>query len=208
MFAPLPELIDPWRAVEAGAEFRGSLSLARMARLRESLREPTGEARFRLTFTRDPEGRGVLDGEIEARLILTCQRCLEALEYPVRTTLDLVLVSGLDEAGLLPEDLDPLLVPEEPLRLADLIEDELLLALPQIARHEPGDCPVGGEPWTAASDERRAGEGVNPFAVLGALRQAAIHEPERESAATPDPAPGLASEQAPNQAPDQARDRG
>lgn len=192
MFAPLPELIDPWRAVEAGAEFRGSLPLARMARLRESLREPTGEARFRLTFTRDPEGRGVLDGEIEARLILTCQRCLEALEFPVLTTLDLVLVSGLDEAGLLPEDLDPLLVPEEPLRLADLIEDELLLALPQIPRHEPGACPVGGGLWTAVSDERRAGEGANPFAVLGALKRAAIHEPEQESAAAPDPAPDQA----------------
>lgn len=202
MFAPLPELIDPWRAVEAGAEFRGSLPLARMARLRESLREPTGEARFRLTFTRDPEGRGVLDGEIEARLILTCQRCLEALEFLVLTTLDLVLVSGLDEAGLLPEDLDPLLVPEEPLRLADLIEDELLLALPQIPRHEPGACPAGGGRWTAASNERRAGEGANPFAVLGALKRAAIHEPERESATAPDPAP----DQAPNQAPDQARD--
>ena len=192
MFAPLPELIDPWRAVEAGAEFRGSLPLARMARLRESLREPIGEARFRLTFTRDPEGRGVLDGEIEARLILTCQRCLEALEFPVLTTLDLVLVSGLDEAGLLPEDLDPLLVPEEPLRLADLIEDELLLALPQIPRHEPGACPAGGGRWTAASDERRAGEGANPFAVLGALKRAAIHEPERKSAAAPDPAPDQA----------------
>ena len=196
MFAPLPELIDPWRAVEAGAEFRGSLPLARMARLRESLREPTGEARFRLTFTRDPEGRGVLDGEIKARLILTCQRCLEALEFPVLTTLDLVLVSGLDEAGLLPEDLDPLLVPEEPLRLADLIEDELLLALPQIPRHESGACPAGGGRWTAVSDEQRAGEGANPFAVLGTLKRASIHEPERESATAPDPAP------------DQARDGG
>ena len=192
MFAPLPELVDPWRAVEAGAEFRGSLPLARMARLREVLRESAGEARFRLAFSRDLEGRGVLGGEIEARLVLTCQRCLEALEFPVLTTLDLVLVSGLDEAGLLPEDLDPLLVPAEPLRLADLIEDELLLALPQIPRHEPGACPAGGGRWTAVSDEQRAGEGANPFAVLGTLKRAAIHEPERESATAPDPAPDQA----------------
>ena len=170
MFAPLPELVDPWRAVEAGAEFRGSLPLARMARLREALRESAGEARFRLAFSRDLEGRGVLGGEIEARLVLTCQRCLEALEFPVLTTLDLVLVSGLDEAGLLPEDLDPLLVPAEPLRLADLIEDELLLALPQIPRHDPGECPAGGRGWTALAEEWPAGEGAHPFAVLGDLK--------------------------------------
>jgi uncharacterized protein len=185
MFAPLPQLIDPWRAVEAGAEFRGSLPLGRMARLREALRASAGEARFRLAFSRDQEKRGVLGGEIEARLILTCQRCLEALEFPVLITLDLVLVSGLDEAGLLPEDLDPLLVSAEPLRLADLIEDELLLALPQIPRHEPGECPAIGQGWTAGAEEQPA-TGSHPFAVLGDLKRKPAREPDRESAQEPD----------------------
>lgn len=188
MFAPLPELIDPWRAVEAGAEFRGSLPLARMARLRDSLRASAGEARFHLTFSRDPEGRGLLQGEIEASLVLTCQRCLEALEFPVLITLDLALVSGLDEAGLLPEDLDPLLVSAEHLRLADLIEDELLLALPQITRHEPGDCPAGGRDWTSEIAGQLAAEGPHPFAMLGDLRRGDVREPER------DPAPGLVAD--------------
>jgi uncharacterized protein len=170
MFAPTPELVDPWRAVEAGCGYSGSLPLARMARLQESLREAGGEASFRLSFSRDPEGRGILRGEIEARLVLTCQRCLEAMEVPVSTSMVLALVSGLDEAGRLPEDLDPLLVTAEPLRLADLIEDELLLALPLIPRHEPGECPAG-HALAAKGEERREEGPPCPFAILGELRR-------------------------------------
>lgn len=169
MSAQPPELIDPWRALDAGARYAGSLGLARMARLRESLRESDGEARFTLAFSRDPEGRGLVRGEIQARLILTCQRCLEAMALPVQASLELALVTGLDQARLLPEDLDPLLVTEETLRLADLIEDELLLALPQIPMHDPGACPQGqggGEEEGAQGPD----EAPHPFAILRALK--------------------------------------
>lgn len=170
MFAPTPELVDPWRAVEAGCDYSGSLPLARMARLQEALREALGEASFRLSFSRDLEGRGILRGEIDARLVLTCQRCLEAMEVPVSLSMVLALVSGLEEAGRLPEDLDPLLVTSEPLRLADLIEDELLLALPLIPRHEPGACPAS-HVLAAKGEERREEGPPRPFAILGELRR-------------------------------------
>jgi uncharacterized protein len=169
MFSPHPELIDPWRAVAMGAEYTGTLALSSLPRLVESLRNPAGEAGFKLIFARDPEGRGVLTGEIEARLILTCQRCLGAMTLAVRSPLSLALVSGLDEALLLPEELDPLLVPEEPLRLRDLIEDELLLALPQIARHEPGECDSGQGQVEKGEEAQGGAGGPHPFAILGAL---------------------------------------
>jgi uncharacterized protein len=170
MSSPLSELIDPWRAVEAGAEYAGSLPLARMPRLRESLREANGEAVYRLAFLRDLEGRGVLAGEIDALLVLTCQRCLGAMELEVKASIDLALVSGLDECRLLPEDLDPLLVTQESIRLPDLIEDELLLALPQIPMHEPGEC-ASDEGLAAANDAPEDSGRMHPFAILGALQR-------------------------------------
>jgi len=169
MSADLPELIDPWRALETEARYAGSLRLARMARLRESLREAEGEARFTLAFSRDLEGRGLVQGQIQARLILTCQRCLEALDLPVQAPLALALVTGLDEARLLPEDLDPLVVTGESLPLADLIEDELLLALPLIPMHDPGACPQarGQEEEEGAHQSEEA---PRPFAILSVLK--------------------------------------
>ncbi|MGB7550298.1 MAG: YceD family protein, partial [Chromatiaceae bacterium] len=120
-------------------------------------------------FARDLEGRGTLRGEIAARLVLTCQRCLGALTWDVNAPLELALISGLDEARLLPEELDPLLVSEASIRLLDLIEDELLLALPQIAMHEPGECaPPGQEAMEVGVELVDAGS-PHPFAILGAL---------------------------------------
>ncbi len=169
MSSPLPDLIDPWRAVDAGAEFEGALPLSGLPRLAESLRETAGEVGYRLAFARDLEGRGNLRGEIVARLVLTCQRCLGAMEWDVTAPLDLALISGLGEARLLPEELDPLLVSEASIRLLDLIEDELLLALPQIAMHEPGECvPPGREAMTEGGEPAATGA-PNPFAILGVL---------------------------------------
>lgn len=169
MSSPLPDLIDPWRAVDAGAEFAGAWPLSGLPRLGESLRESGGEVGFRLAFARDLEGRGTLRGEIAARLVLTCQRCLGALAWDVKAPLELALISGLDEARLLPEELDPLLVSEASIRLLDLIEDELLLALPQIAMHEPGECVPPGPEVIAEGGEPVATGAPNPFAILGAL---------------------------------------
>lgn len=169
MSSPLPDLIDPWRAVDAGAEFEGAWPLSGLPRLRGSLREAAGEVGYRLVFARDLEGRGTLKGEIEAQLVLTCQRCLGPLEWDVTAPLGLALISGLDEARLLPEELDPLLVSEASIRLLDLIEDELLLALPQIAMHPPGDCVPPGPEAVAEGDYPADTGDVHPFAILGAL---------------------------------------
>ncbi len=169
MSSPLPDLIDPWRAVDAGAAFEGAWPLSDLPRLRESLREVVGKVGYRLVFARDLEGRGILRGDIEARLVLTCQRCLGALAWDVNAPLGLALISGLDEARLLPEELDPLLVSEASIRLLDLIEDELLLALPQIAMHEPGECVPPGWEARAEGGEPVAPGAPNPFAILGVL---------------------------------------
>jgi len=122
-----------------------------------------------LFFSRDAEGRGLISGTIRARLELSCQRCLEAVTQDFELHPHLSLVSGMDEARLLPAELDPLLVTEELISLPDIIEDELLLALPQIPMHDPGDCPRGAE---GAKVEKMAGEsqGIHPFAILGALK--------------------------------------
>lgn len=170
MSVPLPDFIDPWRAVDAGSEFEGVLPLSNLSRLGGFLKEAEGQVQYRLACSRDTQGYGVLSGEVRARVVLTCQRCMGPLDWEIASPLALALVSGLDEARLLPEELDPLLVSREPIRLPDLIEDELLLALPQIAMHEPGDCSPPGGREEGGNGQEGAGEKVHPFAKLGDWR--------------------------------------
>jgi uncharacterized protein len=136
--------------------------------VRSLLLEPAGDVTFRLAFSRDEERRAVVHCEVAASLTLRCQRCLEAMDHRVDSRLELALVTGLDEERLLPERYDPLPAGEPIIRPRDLIEDELLLDLPQIPMHDPELCA------TEIRDAARAQEGagaLSPFAALAELKR-------------------------------------
>jgi uncharacterized protein len=167
-----PDRIDPWRFADLGKEISGELPLDSFSRLSACLLKPAGNVNFRLVFGRDKERRAILNGWLKVVLSLQCQRCLEEVNLPVDIRLSVVFVQGLDEAEVLSEDLDPCLVADDQVQLRDLLEDELLLALPQVAMHEPGACaaPVSGvpseKPIKSSGQERE-----NPFAVLSELKR-------------------------------------
>ncbi|MCU7811544.1 MAG: DUF177 domain-containing protein, partial [Candidatus Thiodiazotropha sp. (ex Notomyrtea botanica)] len=84
----------------------------------------------------------------------------------------IAFVEGYDQAAQLPEELDPCIVEDGQVQFMDLIEDELLLMLPQVAMHKPDVCQ---KPLTEMADEKPAVQdaqtGENPFAVLSELKR-------------------------------------
>lgn len=175
MSRSVPELIDPHRAVEQRTAICGCVPIAEMGRLVRLLAEgDLGEACFELSFGRDAGGLRAVNGQVEARLPLTCQRCLDVVLVKVQARFQLALVEGLDEAARLPEAYEPLLPEEDRVRIRDLVEDELILSLPQVARHERGACagPLGNElepePGQALGEDEARG---NPFAALADLKR-------------------------------------
>ncbi|KPJ94933.1 MAG: hypothetical protein AMJ53_04110, partial [Gammaproteobacteria bacterium SG8_11] len=95
------------------------------------------------------------------------------------------VVASLAEARNLPENYEPLVADHGPLSLAELVEDEILLALPAIAMHaEP--CSMSGAK-NATVEQRKAADSMynpptadfivtdegkpNPFAVLADLKE-------------------------------------
>jgi uncharacterized protein len=100
---------------------------------------------------------------------LECQRCLRAVEVPLSIERSFLFVHGEDAAAQLDTDSeDDVLALTRALDLRELVEDELLLALPIVPRHDV--CPVPLVP-PAAVDEPLA-EKPNPFAALAALKGA------------------------------------
>jgi uncharacterized protein len=165
MSKDLPEIIDPFAFVEKKRIIEGSYPLACMERLRDVLSDASGEVRFRLEFGREDPVSAVR-GTIAAETRLQCQVCLSPMNYHVDASFALGLVSSIDEANLLTESFEPLLMGTEPtLRVLDLVEDELLLSLPQVPRHE--ECVGKGRSETPAAVEQPAT--VRPFADLGSL---------------------------------------
>ena len=103
----------------------------------------------------------------DTRLSLICQRCLGPLDTPVEAQRSFLFVADEDTAAQLDADSeDDVLALTRALDLRALVEDELLLALPLVPRHEA--CP---EPLPRDRDEALAEPPANPFAALSVLKR-------------------------------------
>lgn len=169
MFVGLPDSIDAWRAAGAGRIYSGRVELARLTRLLPSLADGEGSCEYRIAFERNEVGQALARVSASAELPLLCQRSLERFLLPVAIEQTLGLIrSEADEAGL-PPDAEPVLVPSDGmLQPLDLLEDELILALPALPTR-PGTAPV--EQRFGESTEAQAEARPNPFAALSALKQ-------------------------------------
>lgn len=162
----LPEALDAWRMVAARRGFEGIVPLASMTRLQDALADAEGAARVSVEFDRDPLQVPYVELRIEAELPLVCQRSLQRFLLPVRIVQRLGLVRDEAEDDALPEGYEALLLGDDGmLRPADLVEDELILAVP-VVPVAPGTEAVERD-WTASEAEQQR---ANPFAVLSSLK--------------------------------------
>jgi uncharacterized protein len=103
----------------------------------------------------------------EGRIPLVCQRCLGPVDTPIEADRSFLFVEGEDAAAALDADSeDDVLALTRALDLQALVEDELLLALPLVPRHDV--CP---EPLPLSHDDAPEEEKPNPFAALAALKR-------------------------------------
>ncbi|WP_455211181.1 YceD family protein [Kaarinaea lacus] len=135
MLNRLPEFINPLHFVDRRRGLKGTIAIDKMKRLASLLIESTGNAELEIQFDRDSAGLAIATGSVSAKLLLPCQRCLQPMEIEVDSQFTLGVVTSLSEARNLPENYEPLIVELDNLPLADLVEDEILLALPAIAMH-------------------------------------------------------------------------
>lgn len=166
MSAHLPEMLDAWRMVTARRGVEGRLPLSALTRLRDSLLDTEGEVRFALDFDRDELQVPYVELRIEAGLPLVCQRSLERFLLPVNIVQRLGLIRDEADEAALPPGYEPLLVPEDGmLRPSELVEDELILAIPVVPMAPGTDAMERDWPADEAEQER-----ANPFAALAALK--------------------------------------
>jgi uncharacterized protein len=169
MSTNLPETVDAVRMLSGRRCFDGRLPVTAFPRFAEALERGEGDVSYALEFGRDALGVDFLEIHASSTIWLTCQRSLEPYQHPLEVLQRLGLIRReTDEAGL-PEGYEALLLPEyRQLQLRELIEDELILALPLVpARPDvvlPAQYVAGAEPLIEESKP-------NPFAALVALKK-------------------------------------
>jgi uncharacterized protein len=168
MSTTLPSVLDAWRMVSAGRRFEGQLPLSSMKRLAGSLLEVEGHCDYTVEFGRDDRGQAYIDLELRAKLPLLCQRTLERFFYAVDVHQRLGLIrSEAEEAALSPEVEAVLVDDHGNVQPADLIEDELILAIP-VVPVSPDSEAIETE-WPAEIVEVIEDK-PNPFAALSSLK--------------------------------------
>jgi uncharacterized protein len=169
-----PRRLDVAAVAAAGAALSGRWPLSELARLADDAAGQVDEpvewsARFEQRRVQGGAPQAWLYLQAHGRVARECQRCLQPALLVLDVNRSFRFAPTEDEAAALDaESEDDVLALSRQFDLRELVEDELLLALPIVPKHE--QCPA---PLTAASSSL-AGEDVapvHPFAALASLKR-------------------------------------
>ncbi len=167
----LPVSFDPVKFAKWGRHLQGKIPLSKMARIADLATELRDDVWLSLDCSTGEDRVRALRGHIKAVVPMQCQRCMDEVEISIDSHFSLGLVESEAVSGKLPDGYEPLLVDEdERIFLQDLVEDELILALPIVAMHSHEACRAG----YPAEDETNLMQADlhqdSPFAVLKDLK--------------------------------------
>lgn len=177
-----PRKLDVPRFVTIDEAMEGHADCQEMPRLQEALLGPPPQpvvwkAQGQLVPVSGATPRPMLHLQASVTLGLQCQRCLQAVLTPLEVDRRFWFAASEAEAERWDDETDDeVLVLERQLDLWALLEDELLLALPLVPRHEV--CPEPLLPVGAPGSTDRVSDAVDggaeapphPFAVLAKLK--------------------------------------
>lgn len=159
---PAQTVIDSLEFARTGQQLGGTLPIAGLTRLADSVFDAGGEIRYELTGLRDARLRPALALVVSGVLRLRCQRCLGELDYRLEIR-NVLLLGTEEEAGRLDEEGADWIEVNPQLDVAALVEDEIILSLPYSPRHEGYECRHGAPEAVEAAQ--------SAFAKLAALKR-------------------------------------
>lgn len=165
-----PSRFNPDLLAREAVRYEAELPISQFPRLAELVLD-TDETLVANFDVNERKSHCVVRGALTFNAVMQCQRCMEPFSSAVQANFELVCVKSQDEANALPDALDPVVLDENgQLHLVDLLEEDALLQLPDIPKHEQDD--------TCRPDEHSFGEiqniddnqKPNPFGVLKDLK--------------------------------------
>jgi uncharacterized protein len=118
-----------------GVALAGELDLGKLTRLTSLLHSDAGSVRATLEFRQRNDGWLGAELALEASVELVCQRCLEPFRYDLAERVQVVLADAADIPATTPEGFEPFELEAGRLQPAQLIEDELIVAIPLAPKH-------------------------------------------------------------------------
>lgn len=165
--AGLSVVINNIEFARKALEFHDTIFVCRFSRLMEVLLADEGVLDCYLKGSVNSEGKPSLQLQVTGSLQLRCQRCLEPFAFEVNAAANFILVADEQAIPSEEDESDEMdyLVADMQMSVIDLIEDEILLALPLAPKHAEGQCEASNQ---SKLDELKK---PSPFAQLEKLKR-------------------------------------
>ncbi len=169
-----PRRLDVAAAAAAGAELAGLWSLSELARLADGAAGQVDEpvvwsARFETRRESGGPPQVWLQLQARAHVARECQRCLQPVLLVLDVNRAFRFAPTEDEAATLDaESEDDVLALSRQFDLRELVEDEFLLALPIVPKHEQCPAPLASAAPRAEEEDVAP---FHPFAALASLKR-------------------------------------
>jgi len=142
--------IDATIAARAGTTVERTFTAADLPRLRDAGARDGSKLTVQFQFS-EFEGRVAIDGELNGAVVLICQRCMRPVAMPLQEQFQVLVTQNEAELDQEPGGYEAILADPARFDLLALTEDQALLALPLVPRHESEECSEAG---VAAPEER------------------------------------------------------
>ncbi|WP_018693224.1 23S rRNA accumulation protein YceD [Algicola sagamiensis] len=165
----IPVTLDPVRAAQKRLSFVGVVNTSNLTRLLDGAEGADEQVTVEIHCGIDEQKLYHISGSANVSVNLPCQRCGEVMTVDLAASFAFSPVRSEDEE--LPERYEPVVLNEDgEVMLHELIEDELILALPIVPKHEDDGCQYAQEAmsWGDLPEESTQS---SPFDVLKELKR-------------------------------------
>lgn len=165
MQSKLKQLYQVHKEVSRRGYFEGRIDVRNLSRLCELIASQQGEMLVRFEFQNSDYAVPMVCGQLQVSLQVECQRCLQPM--PNELDLSFELLIDADDDIVRESGRDTLYSEDGNIDIFEVVEDEIILALPLVAMHENETC---NEHWRAADQIQQSAVRENPFSVLKDLK--------------------------------------
>ncbi|MCK5819436.1 MAG: 23S rRNA accumulation protein YceD [Psychromonas sp.] len=167
----LPISVDPIKSAQKDLKLDCKISKNLMKRLARSTNSILADIDTQFLFEIDQQKLRIFRGSAKVAVEVTCQRCNEPMIYQCEAKFTYCPVHNQEQEHKLPDVYEAIYYDgNEEINLHDIVEDELILSLPQIAKHAIEDCLQSDYESTFGHLENEEQQHLNPFEALIKLK--------------------------------------
>lgn len=163
----LPTEIDPRKLASQGTCLAGDIDQKALTRVHDAVENVLGPLKVEVGFRVDESGAAIADGKLRLDVMQICQRCLEPMRNQIESSFGYQIIWSDEQIANVPVERDSWIVRDRLADLLEILEDEVLLALPITSHHQDGKCTaleLAPSKFDVADQIEKHQE--NPFNVL------------------------------------------